>query len=147
MPCAAYRSARYVSRKNPRPSLWTSGSITTTPGIAVETTRTSGLVLEHAEEVLAVRARAHARRKAPHVGCRDVAHAVRNLFEARDHQTLALLDRMNVVRGLHERVVRAGVEPRDAARELLDVQLAALEIRAVHVSDLELAACGRLQAR
>ena len=46
---------------------------------------------------------------------------------------------------LEQRLVRAGVEPGDAAPEQLDVQLSALEVGAVHVGDLELAARRRLQ--
>jgi hypothetical protein len=44
------------------------------------------------------------------------------------------------LRGLEQRVVRAGVEPGGAAAEELDVQLAALEVEAVEVGDLEFAA-------
>ena len=42
--------------------------------------------------------------------------------------------------GLEQRVVRAGVEPGEAAAHDLDVELAALEVDAVDVGDLELAA-------
>ena len=105
------------------------------------------VVLEHAEEILTVGARFHGDREPLELGRGDVAHSVRNLFETRDHQALPLLNRVNVIGCLHERVVRAGIEPRDAARQLLHVQLPALQIRAVHVGDLELAARRRLEAR
>ena len=47
---------------------------------------------------------------------------------------------------LEQRIVRAGVEPGEAAAEHLDVQLAALEIDAVDVGDLQFAARRGLQA-
>src|SRR5206468_5573079 len=68
-----------------------------------------------------------------------------NLFDARHHQTLALLDRLDVVVRLQQRLVGAGIEPRDTARQLFDVQLTAFEIGAVDVGDLELAPGRRLQ--
>ena len=80
------------------------------------------------------------------IGRGDVAHPEGDLLEAGDHQPLPLFDRLDVVGRLQQRLVRAGVEPRDAARQLLDVQLSALEVRAVDVGDLELAARRRLQA-
>ena len=46
-----------------------------------------------------------------------------------------------------QRRVRAGVEPGEAAAQHLDVKLAALEIGAVDIGDLELAARRRLEAR
>ena len=52
---------------------------------------------------------------------------------------------MDVIGRLHQRVVRAGIEPRDAAPELFDVELSALEVGAIHIGDLELAARGRLE--
>ena len=55
-------------------------------------------------------------------------------------------DRFDEVRRLQQRVVRAGVEPGEAAAEELDVQLPALEIVAVDVGDLQLAAGRGLQA-
>src|SRR6266487_4459654 len=100
-----------------------------TSGRSAGTTRTdSDLVLEHAEQVLSVGARFHRPREPKEVGLADVAHAKRDLLEARHHQSLSLFDRLDVVARLDERFVRAGIEPRDAARELLDVELLAIEI-------------------
>ena len=45
--------------------------------------------------------------------------------------------------GVEQGIVRAGIEPRGAAPEPLDVQVAELEIGAVQVRDLEFAARGR----
>src|SRR5262245_40001161 len=125
----------------------TSGSMTSTSGRSAGTTRTSAFLFEQAEQVLAVPARLHRARQPLEIAARDVSHAEGDLLEARDHQTLSLFDRVNVVRRLDERVVGAGVEPGDAARQLLDVQLSAIEIRAVDVGDLELAARRRLEVR
>ena len=75
----------------------------------------------------------------------DVVHAIGDFLEAADHQALPLLDRLDEVRRLHERLVRAGVEPRDAAPETLDAQLSTAQILEVDVGDLELAARRRLE--
>src|SRR5262249_43739593 len=114
--------------------------MTTTPGISVTTTRMSGLVVEQTQQILTVAARSHASRESWDVGVGDVAHAIGDLFEARHHQALSLLDRVDEVRRLHQRIVGAGIEPGDAAGELLDMQLPTLQIRPVDVGDLELAA-------
>src|SRR6478672_12946995 len=145
MPCWRYRSAWYVSRKNPRPSSWTSGSITSTPGRLESWTRTSALMFEDAEQVPAVGAGLHRARQPREIARRDVAHAIGDLLQTGDHQALTLLDGLNVAGGLHQRFVGAGVEPGDAARQLLDVQLSAVEIGPIDVGDLELAARRRRQ--
>src|SRR5262249_20152554 len=49
-------------------------------------------------------------------------------------------------RGLQERSVRAGVEPRESPTELLDVQLALPQVGRVDVGDLQLAPRGRGEA-
>ena len=54
-------------------------------------------------------------------------------IDAHNHEALALLDRLNVARRLHQRFVRTGVEPGDAARQLLDVQQGSFEVMAVDV--------------
>src|SRR5262245_57405997 len=140
MPCSRYLSAWYVSRKNPRPSSWTSGSIKITPGRLEGSTRTSVLVFEDAEQVTAIGAGLHGARQPREIARRDVAHAVGDLLQTGDHQTLTLLDGLNVARRLHQRFVRAGVEPCDAARQLFDVQLSLVEVGPIDVGDLELAA-------
>ena len=50
------------------------------------------------------------------------------------------LDRLDVVGGLDQRFGRAGVEPGEAPAEALDAELAAAEVFAVDVGDLQLAA-------
>jgi hypothetical protein len=77
----------------------------------------------------------------------DPALVERDLLEARDLEALTVLDRLDEVRCLEQRLVRPGVEPRHAAAHQLDAQLAARQIREVHVGDLELAPGGGLEAR
>ena len=72
----------------------------------------------------------------------DEALVIGNLFDAGDLETLAQLDGLDERGGLEERLVSAGVEPREASRERLDVELAAGEVLAVDVGDLELTSCG-----
>src|SRR5262249_36392 len=94
-----------------------------TPSRSVETKRNSVLVVEQALEVLAIRRGSHARGNPLQIAGRDVSEVVGDLLDARDLEPLALLDRLDVVRGLEERLVGAGIEPRDAAAEALDVQV------------------------
>src|SRR5947209_2764497 len=75
----------------------------------------------------------------------DVTQPQRDLLDAGDAQALALLEDLHEVAGFDQRLVRAGVEPGKAAAEHLDMQVAAFEIGAVDVGDLELAARRRLQ--
>src|SRR6202521_5850149 len=110
-PAALYLTAWYVSRKKPRGSRCTSGSMTTTPGIAAGTKRMLRLLLEDADQVLAVHARGHGRGEPREIGGGDVAQEERDFLEAGDHQPLPLLDGLNVIGRLHQRFVRAGVEP------------------------------------
>ena len=98
------------------------------------------LLLQQAQQVLPVAVLLHRLRDAPDVVRGDEAHALGDLLDARDLEPLPLLDGLDEVRRLQQRVVGAGVEPGDAAPEPLDVQLAPLEVRAVDVGDLELAA-------
>ena len=72
---------------------------------------------------------------------RDVTHAVGNLFEAGDLETLAGLDGLDEGCGLQQGVVGAGVKPCVAAAHGLDVKLVAREVGLVDVGNLELTAC------
>ena len=72
----------------------------------------------------------------------DVAEAEGDLLRAGDLQALAALDGLDEVCGVQQRVVGAGVEPGHAAAEKFGAELAAVEVPAVHVGDLELAARG-----
>src|SRR5262252_7080701 len=78
----------------------------------------SGFGLDEAQEILPVRIVFHRPRDPEHGVARDVAHAERDLLHARDHQPLPLFDRADEGRRVEERLVRARVEPGDAAAEL-----------------------------
>src|SRR5579883_248790 len=73
-------------------------------------------------------------------GIVDVALAPGDLFRAADLQALAILHRLDELRGPQEARRCAGVEPGIAAAELLDGQPALGEIAGVDVGNLELAA-------
>src|SRR5688500_9876710 len=75
----------------------------------------------------------------------DVAHAKSDFLGARDLKPLPALYGLNEGRRLEQRFMGPGVEPRGAAPEKLDRELRALEIDAVDVGDLELAARRRAQ--
>ena len=70
----------------------------------------------------------------------DEALAPGDLLDARHFQPLPLLDDAHEHAGIEQRIVRAGIEPRRAAPEPLDVQRAELQVRAIEIRDLELAA-------
>ena len=118
MPCSRYLLGVIGLEKKPAAVPWTSGSMTSDARESSSgTTRTvrpraRGMRSRYWPYALDPIARA----SRVDVGGRDVAHAVGDLLEARDHQALALLDGLDEVRRLHQRLVRAGVEPRDAAR-------------------------------
>src|SRR4029079_17630282 len=69
-----------------------------------------------------------------------MAHTGRDFSGARDLQSLPTLDRLDVLGGLEQRFVRAGVEPSHAATHHLARELAPLQILTIDVGDLELAA-------
>ena len=77
----------------------------------------------------------------------DEAHAEGDLLRAADLEALALLDGLHEGRRLQQAVGRAGIEPGAAAAEPFDVQRAVLQIDAVEIGDLQLAARRRLQPR
>src|SRR5580658_9053300 len=76
----------------------------------------------------------------------DPALAPCDLLHAGDLETLTVLDHMDELGGIEERVVRPRVQPGRAPPEDLGVQEARIEVEAVQVRDLELAALGGLQA-
>ena len=115
------------------------------PGRSVGMTRMSDVLFEHVEEILSVGARCHAPCESADVIRRYVAHPVRNLLEACNHQSLSLFDRLHIVGGLDQRIVGSGVEPSDATPKPFDVQLPALEIRSIDIRDFKLAAGRGLQ--
>src|SRR5690606_35700243 len=70
----------------------------------------------------------------------DPAVVPGDLLRAAHPQALARLDGLDVVGRLQQRPGRAGIEPCVAAAQALQVQYALVEITAVEVGDLELAA-------
>src|SRR5262245_36657529 len=147
MPAARQLSSRQLSRKKPRASRWTTGSNTSTPGRRVSTTfkASARFVLDRLGEIAAVLAVPQRAREPHHRGAIEPALSQRDLLDAGDLEPLALLDRLDEVRRLEQRLVSAGVEPRDAATEPDHVELAGAQVLAVDVGDLELAARGRLE--
>src|SRR6266496_3427567 len=69
----------------------------------------------------------------------DVPHPIRYLFHGADLESLTLFDRRDVGCGLQQRLRRTGIEPGDAASQSDDLQVVALEVRAIDVGDLQLA--------
>src|SRR5918993_672595 len=143
MPAAANSERLYVSTKNPLLSASTRGSIRSTSGIA-RLLKSNGILFEYVEQISPIAA-CHCLGEAAHVIGRDVAHAIRDFFETRHHQPLPFFNALHEVGGMQQRFVRACVEPRDAASKAFDVQLATLEIGAIHVGNLELSTRRRLQ--
>src|ERR1051325_1601620 len=141
-PRARYASAR-CEPMNPAPP------VTTTCRMSArrDAVRAQRFVVQQRQEVLAVRAVAQLFGEAAHAVRIDQPEVIRHLLGARDLQPLPQLHGLDEVRRLQQRFLRAGVEPRVAAAELLDAQLAALEVDAVQIGDLQLAARRRLQRR
>src|SRR5947208_3274519 len=70
----------------------------------------------------------------------DEACAKRYFLKTGDLQSLPMLDGGDVVAGLEQACLRAGIEPGHAAGEQLHVQLVSIEIHLVQIRDLQLAA-------
>src|SRR5271165_239403 len=98
-------------------------------------------------QVFAVAALGVALRERVELLARDVTEPQRDFLETGDPQSLPLLEDLHEVARFDERSMGAGVEPGEAAAENLYEQVAALEIGAVDVGDLEFAAAGRLDRR
>ena len=92
------------------------------------------------QQVLPVLVPEHRLRQLPELSGRDPAVMVGDALQAGDLETLAFLDDLHEDRGLGQRVVRARVQPREAALKRLHLQLAALQETLVHARDLKLPA-------
>ena len=99
----------------------------------------SGFVGEF-QQVLPVLVPEHRLRQLPELRGRDPAVMVGDALQAGDLETLAFLDDLHEDRGFGQRVVRARVQPREAALKRLHLQLAALQETLVHARDLKLPA-------
>src|SRR5262245_8850286 len=123
MPAAAYLPSWYDSRKKPRSSRNTSGSMISTPGsslgstfiVGASSSPVLGPLFDQRLQVAAVLVAGHGLGDLQHVGRGDVAHDVGHLLRAGHLQPLALLDGLDERGGLQQRLVRAGVEPGHAA--------------------------------
>ena len=99
----------------------------------------SGFV-EEFQKVLPVLVPEHRLRKLTELRGRDPAVMVGDALQAGDLEALTFLDDLHEDRGLGQRVVRARVQPREAALKRLHLQLAALQERLVDARDLKLPA-------
>src|SRR5215212_10453241 len=91
-------------------------------------------------QVLAVFALLDRPDQAGEAGIVDIALTPGDLFGAADLQALAVLHRLDELRGTQQAGRRAGVEPGIAAAELLDGEAPVRQVVGVDVADLELAA-------
>ena len=141
------RARLKVSRKKPRSSPKTSGSMSRTPGRSVGDRPSC-----ESDHSVAQDARAGTRRssflRSGSASARSCAASMQPMRKAiSSRQAIFSPCRSSMVwmklRGLEQRLVRAGVEPGDAAAQHLDAELAPLEVGAVDVGDLELAARAR----
>src|SRR3546814_4610954 len=105
----------------------------------------SRLPLGDVQQVLAVVVLAQRLGEAAELVGGDEALAPGDLLQAGDLQALAMLDGLHELRGVDEAVVGAGVEPGIAAAEALHLQLPGLEVAAVEIGNLQLAARRGLQ--
>src|SRR3954468_862597 len=104
------------------------------------------LLPQQTPQVFAVSAFPEARRQRFEARGIDVSEPPRNFFRGRDLQALSLFDRLDEARGVMQRLVRAGVQPRRTSAEQLHSQRTAAQVLDVNVRNLVLAARGRPQA-
>src|SRR5918993_1467914 len=98
-----------------------------------------------AQQILAVSALREPFPKADELIPIDPPGIERDLLGASDPEALAFFQGPYELRGLDEAVRRAGVEPGIAPAHLLDVELAALQVHAVDIRDLQFAPRRRFQ--
>ena len=96
-------------------------------------------LLNDAQQVLAVGAFGDAGCQGAQLTGINVAEAVGDLLGTGHLEALAMFEGGNKIGCFEQRIVCSGVEPSDAAAEELGAELAALEVPAVDVGDLELA--------
>src|SRR6478609_3362266 len=101
------------------------------------TSITSPLV-EEAQQVLAVGGLLQRRRERLQLRRVDPAEVVGDLLGAGHLQPLARLQRLDERARLQERFVRPGVQPGDAAPQLLEEKVPLLEVEAIEIRDLQL---------
>src|SRR5678815_643080 len=91
-------------------------------------------------QIRSVAALPHAPAERQELRAVDPAVVEGDLLDTRDLETLPLLDRLDEMRGIEQRVVRAGVQPRIAAPQHFDAQSAAAQVALVEIGDLQFAA-------
>src|SRR6266568_9237207 len=70
----------------------------------------------------------------------DETHAEGDLLETCDFQSLSMFDSRDVIAGLKQTGLRAGIEPGQAAAEQFHVQLFAVKVKQIQIGDLQFAA-------
>src|SRR4051812_37684597 len=104
------------------------------------------LVLEQAEEGLAVPALAQRFREPGKLLVVDVALAIGDLLDAADLESLPLLDDPDEVAGLHQGGEAPGVQPCRPLRQHTDLEGTAAQVLEVDVGDLQLTPGARSKA-
>ena len=86
--------------------------------------RSRYILIEQAQQITAVFVAFHRITQSAELVSADVTHPAGNLLRAGDHHPLPILDRLDEVSRLEERLVGAGVQPGDAAAHDIHAQLA-----------------------
>src|SRR5579862_565681 len=122
-----------------------------TPGKEVEIFLNAAILIskylfpQKLEQVSAVAAVFHSASDLLNVLRGNVSGAISNLLGASHHQSLPFLNGLNVERGIHERLVRASIQPCHAASHYYYFQLSSVQVSPVDIRDLEFAARTGLQ--
>src|SRR6476661_1083302 len=139
MPALLHSSSFHVSEKKPRSSEKRWGRISSTP--AIPNSHTLSIVqLRHApHQITGIFRIAEPLSAINDFSGREVAELKRDLFEAHDLEALPSFDGAHKRRGIVEALVGARIQPRKAAAKLNNAEIAAFEICAIDVADLQLA--------
>src|SRR5690606_28810619 len=114
----------------------TLGSITSTSGIAVRMTFISKhLVRQDAQQVAAIAVLLQRLSQFFQLRRVDISLAESDLLWTGDLQSLPMFDGRDELPRLHQRLVRAGIQPRHAAPHDLHIQLSALQVMPVDVGN------------
>ena len=103
------------------------------------------IVTQALPEIRAVRAVLVTIRQPQELRLVDKALGICDFLDARDLEALAEFERLDELRRRQQGIIRARVQPGNAAAQARDPQLASAEIFEIHVGDLDLASGRRLQ--